>query len=149
VAAAVVAIAGGTLLVLQQSSTPTQLDNSRLPTIEQALTRVPTADVPGHEVARMPRPQGSVRGFFLETKGVVSVVYSQHQELLEVKQSLQPLLSANGWKPVGIGPSPGTQPESARSWRDVYSQGASILQVSMFRNGDVTATTYVLQTSTP
>lgn len=93
-----------------------------------------------------------MRGFYLETKGVVSVVYSQHQELLEVKHGLQPLLATNGWKAINLGStstSTSTPTESARSWRDVYSEGDRILQVSMFRNGDVTATTYVLQTSTP
>ena len=139
------------LLLLQQVSTPTQLDGSGLPTIQQALSRVPDADVPGRDVVTVPRPAGSRRGYFIETKAVVSIVYSQHQDLLDVKHALQPALADDGWKELNIAPgtTPRTQPESTRTWRDVYFQGDRVLQVALFHNGDVTATTYVLQASTP
>ena len=99
----------------------------------------------------MPRPAGSRRGYFVETKAVVSIVYSQHQGLLDVKHALQPALANDGWKELSIasGTTSTARPESSRTWSSVYFQGDRVLQVSLFHNGDVTATTYVLQTRTP
>lgn len=125
------------------------VDTAALPTIQQAITHVPGHDAVGRDLADVPRPAGSVRSYFLDTKSVVSIVYSQHDDLLGVKQDLQSRLADRGWKQLG-GTAGGADVQgSSRLWREVFFKADVVLQVSVFRNGDVTATAYVLQVQTP
>ena len=125
------------------------LETGALPTIRDAITHVPRFDIVGRDVPDVPRPAGGVRTFFLDSKSVISIVYAQHDDLPNVKSDLQTRLNDHGWQQLG-GTSSGSDVQgSSRSWREVFFKEDHVLQVSVFRNGDVTSTAYVLQVKAP
>lgn len=150
-AVAGVTIVGAALLVgalailyYQQSASRPRLGDSDLPSIQSALATAPANDLRGRDVPGLPRPEGSKRTYFLESAAVTSVVYTQHEDLLDVRHGLERALAGAGWTRLDT-PTPNPLAESHRLWHEVFYSESAVLQVTMYRNGDVTATTYVVQ----
>jgi hypothetical protein len=141
VAAAVIAIAALAVWALQQRPAPTY-SQAYVPTLESALSTVPARDVPGVDVAGLPRPPGSVRGFSQVRGRTTLVVYSEHAALPDVIAALRQALPAAGWSKEG---ADGTVPSESQSWVALFIHDSSVAQVSVTTAKAVTATTYIVQ----
>jgi len=142
VAAGVVVLVVVAMVYLAQSPPPA-VESSAAPNINQALTRVPDRDVPGSDVAGLPRPRGATRSYYLDKGPVVTVIYAEHTGVAEVRRELETTLAASGWKSLAAPASP--HPVSDALWQAVFVKGAETVQVEAFRTEDVTGVTYIVQ----
>jgi hypothetical protein len=138
----VVALALGGLYLASTPGTP-QLDQTAVGTIQQAISTVPTSDVGGADVANLPRPNGSIRSYYLRNAALTTVIYSQHGTVPATASTVQGNLAAAGWAPVGNSISP----PSSQAWRGVYAFASEVAQVSVVLSNRVVSTTYIVQTS--
>ena len=122
------------------------LDNSALPSLQAAQTSMPKSDVPGVDVTGLPRPTGSVRTYYLVSGTVTTLIYNAHTVLTDVRGELTQRLPIAGWTPVaGVPSQSGGSVSNTSLWSATYADQQRVLQISMFRNGDITSTTFVIQ----
>jgi hypothetical protein len=146
--AVAVIVLGGAGLYLLQNQAPNTLPTSSQTDIQQALASIPPSDTPGKELPGVPRPQGSVRSFYVDRGQVTTAIYVQREDVPVVQQGMVAALTAGPWRPVGreATPEPSEGQVTARVWQGVFSNGNAILQVEILRGRDVTGTTLILQT---
>lgn len=142
--AAVTVVAVGVGLYAFLNSSAPAVDPTNTTPLEQALTRVPAADVPGQDIPKVPRPTGTVRTYYLSNSAVTTVVYTRHGAVADVRPPIEAALERNGWGGLGSAtPAPGGTTQ--RTWQQVYSDGTQVLQVQVFTHNDTVAAIYVLQ----
>lgn len=139
-----VVVLGVVGVALYSQANPTQLGANDLGTIQGALKSIPAGDVPGKDIAGVPRPSGSTRSYFLENSAVTTVIYNESTALPAVQAEILQRLLVSGWKPFDpTSPAPGSAP--TRLWQDTYYRDNEVLQINMVRTGAVTSTTFVRQ----
>jgi hypothetical protein len=143
VAVGLLALLGVAVYLYANSSTP-GVDINNTGPVQQALTSVPGADVAGADIPGVPRPDGTVRSYYLSNPTVTTAVYTRRGTVDSVRGGMEAALVSNGWRSLG-GATPAAGQVSARTWQQVYSDGSQVLQVELFTHGEVTATIYVLQ----
>ncbi|MEA2646494.1 MAG: hypothetical protein QOE92_1577 [Chloroflexota bacterium] len=129
-----------------QSSTVPQVDTTRTASLEDALKAVPLSDVAGADYPKVPRPVGSVRSYYLQNQSVTSIVYTIKAPLTQVQADVTGALDAAGWGNISAEPTPAIHAGNSL-YQAVYSDGAKVVQLQIFAEGDITATVYIIQTS--
>jgi hypothetical protein len=149
IAAGVVLVVGVGLFLLQQGPKPNTLPQAAQTDINQALGSIPPGDAAGKDLPGVPRPGGSTRSYYVDRGQVRTAIYVQHDPVPTVRDQLRVALASASWRPVGNDPSaaPSGTVGADRIWQGVFSTGNNVLQVEIARKTDVTATTFILQTS--
>ncbi|HEV3233390.1 MAG TPA: hypothetical protein VG329_02435 [Candidatus Dormibacteraeota bacterium] len=137
----VLGIAG--IYALQSQAKPTVSPNA-LPSLQDALRTVPSHDTPGEDVPGLPRPDGSVRTYYLVNGTVTTLIYTERTPVSDVRAELAQRLPVAGWVPA-VDSSPLASGADSSLVHATYFNGQRVVQVQVFRSGSVTSTTFVLQ----
>lgn len=110
----------------------------------RAMSSVPTTDVPGSDPAK--RPPGTIRSFYQERGRVTTIMYVSKQALADEKQATLDQLAATGWSSPTSAP-PGRVATEQDSYTAVFASKSSLLQLAFTRVKDITAATYIIQST--
>lgn len=141
--ALLVAIAAIILIMLntRQQYRVTNSDTSQL---IKAISAVPKEDVNGADP--VVRPPGTTRSYFSLKGRVTTVVYVSKTPIPAEKQATLTALASAGWTQPAVAP-PGRVATQVDSFTAVYANKGMLLELAMTSLKNVTAVTYIIQTT--